>query len=98
MTQTELEQIARRIRDIGLHASWNDLLAFADNVVGSLVDAYRIAVGSSSSANVLLSPAPDNKYVILQEKLSKAIVSLTGEEMAARWRSEACGGDLLKKQ
>ena len=98
MTQTELEQVARHLRDIGLHASWNDLLAFADNVVGNLVDAYRTAIGSSSSSNVLISLAPDNVYMTLQEKLYKAIISLTGEEMVDRWGSEACGGDPLKKQ
>ena len=96
MTQTELEQVARHLRDIGLHASWNDLLAFADNVVGNLVDAYQAAVGSSSATNVVLSPAPNNVYMTLQEKLYQAIASLTNEEMVARWRSEACGGDLLK--
>ena len=93
MTQTELEQVATHIRDIGLHASWNDLLAFTDNVVGNLVDAYQTVVGNSLATNVVLSPAPDN---VLQEKLSKAITSLTNEEMVARWRTEACGGDLLK--
>ena len=96
MTQTELEQVATHIRDIGLHASWNDLLAFTDNVVGNLVDAYQTVVGSSSATNVVLSPAPDNVYMTLQEKLNKAIASLTNEEMVARWRTEACGGDLLK--
>ena len=95
MTQTELEQVATHIRDIGLHASWNDLLAFTDNVVGNLVDAYQTVVGSSLATNVVLSPAPDN---VLQEKLYKAIASLTNEEMVARWRTEACGGDLLKMQ
>ena len=95
MTQTELEQVATHIRDIGLHASWNDLLAFTDNVVGNLVDAYQTVVGNSLATNVVLSLAPDN---VLQEKLSKAITSLTNEEMVARWRTEACGGDLLKMQ
>ncbi len=98
MTQTELEQVARRLRDIGLHASWNDLLALADNVVGNLVDAYQTVVGSYSTTNVVLSPAPDNVAMTLQEKLYKAIVSLTNEEMVARWRTEACGEDPLKKQ
>ena len=92
MTKTELEQVATHIRDIGLHASWNDLLAFTDNVVGNLVDAYQTVVGNSLATNAVLS-APDN---VLQEKLSKAIISLTNEEMVARWRTEACGGDLLK--
>jgi len=98
MTQTELEQVARRLRDIGLHASWNDLLAFADNVVGSLVDAYQATVKNSLASNNKSLTSDSNVCITLQEKLYKAIVSLAGEEMVAIWGSKACGGDLLTKQ
>lgn len=95
MTQTELEQVATHIRDIGLHASWSELMVLADSVVGNLVDAYQIVAGSSLATDVVLSPVPDN---VLQGKLYKAIASLTNKEMVARWRTEACGRDLLKMQ
>jgi hypothetical protein len=98
MTQTELEQIARQLRDIGLHASWSELMVLADSVVGNLVDVYQTLSRNSLASNDTSLTLDNNVYMTLQDKLSKAIASLTNEEMVARWRSEACGGDLLKKQ
>ena len=96
MTKTELEQVARHFRGIGLHSSWNELMVLADIVVGNLADAYKIVVRNSLDSNVVPSPARSNVYLTLQEKLFKAIASLTSEEMTARWESEVCGGDLKK--
>ena len=98
MTQTELEQVARRLRYIGLHASWSELMVLVDSVVGNLVDAYQKLARNSLASNNTPLTSDSDVYVTLQGKLYKAIASLTGEEMVARWGSEACGGDPLKKQ
>ena len=47
MTQTELKQIARHLRDLGLHASWSELMVLADSVVGNLVDVYQTLARNS---------------------------------------------------
>ena len=96
MTQTELEQIARHLRDIGLHASWSELMVLADSIVGNLVDAYQTLVRNSLASHNTSLTSDSNVYITLQGKLYKAIISLTNEEMVAKWRTEACGGDLLK--
>ena len=98
MTQTELEQIARHLRDIGLHTSWSELMVLADSVVGNLVDVYQALARNSLATDDTSLTLDNNVYMTLQDKLCKAIASLANEEMGARWRSEACGGDLLKKQ
>jgi len=98
MTQTELEQIARHLRDIGLHASWSELMVLADSVVGNLVDAYQTLVRNSLASNNTSLTSDSNVYMTLQGKLCKAIISLTNKEMVARWGSEAYGRDPLKKQ
>jgi len=89
MTQKDLEQLARQMRARGLHSSWNELLEFSESVVGSLVDAYQVLLGSSVSSGNTLSANPDNLRVLLQEKLGKALVSLTSQEQVAKWESEA---------
>jgi len=98
MTQTELEQIARHFRYIGLHSSWNELMILADSVVGNLVDVYQTLARNSLASNDMSLALDNNVYMTLQEKLYKAIASLTNEEMVAKWGSEACGGDPLKRQ
>jgi len=98
MTQTELEQVARHLKDIGLHTSWSELMVLADSVVGDLVDVYQTLARNSLASNDTSLTLDNNVYMTLQDKLSKAIASLPNEEMVVRWRSEACGGDLLKKQ
>lgn len=94
MTQTELEQVARNLRDIGLHSSWNELMVLADCIVGNLVAAYQTVVKNSLASNMVSSPACSSEYVTLKEKLAKAIAPLTSDEMVARWESEVCGGNL----
>jgi len=93
MTQVEIEQIAGQIRAKGLHLSWNDLLLLSESVVGSLVDAYQALLRSSMSPGNTISANPGDLLVLVQEKLGKALVSLTSEEQVARWKSEALSSD-----
>ena len=94
MTQAELEQIARAIRARGLHSSWDELLAFSESVVGSLADAYRALLRNSVSPGTMPSASPGNLPVLLQEKLGKALVSLTSQEQVTKWASEALANNI----
>ena len=89
LNQTDLEQLARQMRARGLHSSWIELLGFSESVVGSLVDAYQTLLRSSVSSGNILSANPGDLRVLLQEKLGKALVSLTSQEQVAKWESEA---------
>lgn len=93
MTQAEMEQIARQVRARGLHLSWNDLLLFSESVVGSLVDAYQALLRNSVSPGNTISANSGDLQVLAQEKLGKALVSLTSEEQVARWKSEVLSSD-----
>jgi len=94
LNQAELEQIAREMRAKGLHSSWNELLEFSESVVGSLVDAYQALLRSSVSSGNILSANPGDLRVLLQEKLGKALVSLTSREQVAKWESEALASNI----
>ncbi len=94
MTQAELEQIAREERARGLHSSWNELLEFSESVVGSLVDAYQALLRNSASSGRMPSANPGDLPVSLQEKLGKALVSLTSREQVAKWESEALASNI----
>ena len=94
MTQAELEQIAREVRARGLHSSWNELLEFSESVVGSLVDAYQALLRNPVSSGNILSANPGNLRMLLQEKLGKALVSLTSQEQVAKWESEALASNI----
>ena len=89
LNQADLEQLARQMRARGLHSSWNELLEFSESVVGSLVDAYQTLLRSSVSSGNILSANPGDLRVLLQEKLGKALVSLTSQEQVVKWESEA---------
>lgn len=93
MTQAELEQIAREARARGLHSSWNELLKFAESGVGSLVDAYQTLVRKSVSSSSRLSADADDLRVLVQEKLAKALASLTTLAQVAKWEAEALSRD-----
>ena len=89
MTQIELEQITRHVRDKGLHSSWNELMEFSNCVVANLIDVYQILLRNSGSPDSRLSNRPDDMNAIVLEKLTKALTSLTSEEKVSRWRSDA---------
>lgn len=93
MTQAELEQIAREARARGLHSSWDELLKFAESVVGSLVDAYQALLRKSVSSSSRLSADADDLRVLVQEKLAKALTSLTTLAQVAKWEVEALSRD-----
>jgi hypothetical protein len=87
MTPVELEQIATKIRVTGLHSSWSELIEFSNDVVGGLIEAYQTLLKGSSSNG-------DNKEkicLLVRDRLSKALISLTSPEHVARWESEVLG-------
>ena len=94
LKQTDLEQLARQMRARGLCLSWNELLEFSESVVGSLVDAYQTLLRSSVSSGDILSANPSDLRVLLQEKLGKALVSLTNQEQVAKWELEALASNI----
>ena len=93
MTQAESEQIAREMRARGLHSSWSDLVEFSDCVVGGLVDAYQALLRDSASSDRIPLTNTSDVHTIVQEKLVKALASLTSQAQVARWKSEVLGGE-----
>jgi len=89
VTQIELELVAREMRDRGLHYSWNELLAFAKDTIGSLVDAYQILLRSMAKPDKVSSSDPDDAQEVVREKLAKALTLLTDKGRVAKWESEA---------
>jgi hypothetical protein len=89
MTQAELELVAREMRGRGLHYSWNELLAFAEDVVGSLVNAYQTLLRSMAKSNTISSTDPDEVQKMVKDKLVKALTLLTDKARVAKWESEA---------
>jgi len=93
MTQAQLEQIAREMRAKGLHSSWSDLIEFSDCVVGGLVDAYQALLRDSASSDRVPSTNTSDLHTMVQEKLVRALTSLTSQAQVARWESEVLGND-----
>ena len=92
MTPVELEQIATKMRATGLHSSWNELIEFSNDVVGSLVKAYQTLLKDSASSD------GDNKEkicLLVRERLSKALVSLTSPAHVTRWESEVMNNNYI---
>jgi hypothetical protein len=89
VTQAELEFVAREMRDRGLHYSWNELLAFAEDVVGSLASAYQTLLRSMAKSNTVSSTDPDDAQKVVRDKLVKALTLLTDKAQVAKWESEA---------
>ena len=89
MTQAELELVAREMRDRGLHSSWNELLAFAEDVVGSLANAYQTLLRSMAESNTISSSDPDEVQKVVKDRLVKALTLLTNKARVAKWESEA---------
>jgi hypothetical protein len=89
VTQIELELVTREMRDRGLHYSWNELLAFAEDTVGSLVDAYQTLLRSMAKSGKVSSSDPDDAQEVVREKLAKALTLLTDKARVAKWESEA---------
>ena len=88
MTQAELEQLARKMRDRGLHYSWLELIEFTRDVIGNLADAYQALLRSISSPSENLNDT-DAEIRVITNKLATALTILTSEEKVARWRSDA---------
>ena len=93
MTQTELDSIARKIRDRGLHSSWEELLTFSEDVVGSLVNVYQALLKSLALSNIIASDDLGDTQNAVRDKLARALVLLTSEAQVARWESEVLAGN-----
>ena len=89
MTQAELDSIARKMRARGLHSSWDELLTFSEDAVGSLVDAYQALLRSTAKSDKVSSSDPDDVQKVVRDKLAKALTLLTSEARVAKWESEA---------
>jgi hypothetical protein len=89
MTQEEIEVVAREMRARGLHSSWDELLAFSEDVVGSLVNAYQVLLKNPVLWSNISSNEHDDTQDVIRDKLAKALTLLTSEAQVARWESEA---------
>ena len=67
---------------------------FSESAIGSLVDAYQALLKAPVSSGNSLSANPGELRVFLQEKLSKALVSLSSQKQVAKWKSEALAGNI----
>jgi len=95
MTQADLELVAREMRARGLHYSWDELLTFSRDLVGSLVDAYQVLLKSLGKSDKVSSINRDGAQKLVIDKLSAALVLLTGKAHVAKWESEALAGNIL---
>jgi hypothetical protein len=89
VTQAELELVASEIRARGLHSSWDELLTFSKDTVGSLVDAYQALLRSTTKTDEVSTSVPDDVQKMVRDKLAKALTLLTSEARVAKWESEA---------
>ena len=92
MTPTEVEQIAKKIRATGLHSSWNELIVFANDVVGGLIEAYQTLLKDSASSN---GDNTEKIHLLVRDRLSKALGSLTSPAHVARWESEVMNNNYI---
>ena len=92
MTQIELEQIASHIRDIGLHSSWNELIEFSDSIIGGLVEAYQTLLGDSTNLSNISATNPEDVYIMVRDRLARALTFLTSPTQVAMWKSEVPEG------
>ena len=88
MTQEELEQSARKMRERGLHYSWLELMEFTRDIVGNLADAYQSLLREISSLSKDLNDT-DAEINVIANKLATALTILTSEENVTRWRNDA---------
>jgi len=93
MTQAELDLIARKMRARGLHSSWDELLTFSEDLVGSLVNAYQVLLKSSAKSDKISSADSDEGQKVVKDKLAAVLTLLTSEAEVAGWESEAVTGN-----
>jgi len=85
MTQAELELVAREIRARSLHSSWDELLKFSRDTVGSLVDAYQALLRSAAKSDKISPSSLDDVQKVMRGKLATV---LTSEARVAKWELE----------
>ena len=96
MTQGELERVAREMRTRGLHSSWEELLVFSKDVIGSLVSAYQVLLKSMTLPDNASNDIIDVRKVV-RDKLARALTLLTSEAQVARWESDVLAGNQEQK-
>ena len=89
VTQAELELVAREIRARGLHSSWDELLTFSKDAVGSLVDAYQALLRSTVKSDKISPSDLDDVQKVVRGKLAAVLTLLTSEAQVAKWESDA---------
>ena len=95
MTQAELEWTAREMRGRGLNSSWEELLIFSEDVVGSLVSAYQALLKRPEHSSNVSQNDPDDTETVIRDKLAKSLILLTSEAHVAQWKSEALAGNSI---
>jgi len=93
MTQAELDSIARKMRARGLHSSWEELLTFSKDVVGSLVGAYQALLKSTAKSDKISPSESDDVQKVVRDKLAAVLTLLTSEAQVARWDSQVLAGN-----
>jgi len=88
MTQAELELVAREIRARSLHSSWDELLKFSRDTVGSLVDAYQALLRSAAKSDKISPSSLDDVQKVMRGKLATVLTLLTSEARVAKWELE----------
>ena len=77
------------MRARGLHSSWDELLTFSKDAVGSLVDSYQALLKGTAKSDTVSSTNSDDVQKVVRDKLAKALMLLTSEARVAKWESEA---------
>jgi len=93
MTQKELDSVAKKMRARGLHSSWEELLTFSKDVVGSLVDAYQALLKSTAKSDKISPTRPDDVQKVVRDKLAGALTLLTSKAQVSRWESQVLAGN-----
>ena len=89
MTKIELELLARGMRARGLHSSWDELMIFSKDAVGSLVDAYQALLRSTARSDKISPSDLENVQKVVRGKLATVLTLLTSRTQVAKWESEA---------
>ena len=90
MTQAEIELIARDLRTKCMRSSWNDLVAFWQDVMSNLETAYHALDHRANMEHIPTDDVTDER--VARDKLSLVLSQLAGDRMAAEFGAKAVGG------
>ena len=83
MTQAEIETIAKDLRTKCMRSSWNDLVAFWEDVMSNLETAYHALDHRANMQHTSTEDVTDER--VAREKLGLALSQLAGDRMTARF-------------